>query len=169
MMASFSKRYPRTTVALALVVAASVVAYLGVHLLSKPGRPQSLAYFYNVKTRILFSASDQLLPPIDTESGPATGVKAYVFSCGDSKNPAGRFIAFLEKMTPEAREAAYKEIKANESPLAMGFFLEQHQNVILVRSTKSETWYPKFSPEGWVLMKAGKESGGCAHPVLCLP
>jgi len=163
------QRHPRIVTALAFIATASALAYLGVHLFSKPGRPKSLAYFYNEKTGKLFSASDQLLPPIDTDSGPGTGVRAYVFSCRDSKDTNGTFIGFLEKFTPEGKAAVLAELEADHSALAMGFAMDKNQSAILVRSPADQTWHPKSSPEGVALMKAGKESGGCSRPVQRLP
>ena len=155
--------------ALAFVVAVSVLAYLGMQLFSGPKRPKSLIYFYNEKTKTLLADSDQLLPPIKTESGPGTGVKAYVYTCDSLNNRSERFIAFLEKMTPEGQQAAAKELKNDKSGIGFGMAMDKLGSSILVRRLQDETWYPKTTPEGVALMEAGIKSGGCVHPILCLP
>lgn len=155
--------------ALVLVVAVSALAYLGTQLFSGPKRPKSLIYFYNEKTKTLFAASDRLLPPIKTESGPGTGVKAYVYTCASTNNPSERFIAFLEKMTPEGQQAAAQALKNDKSGIGFGMAMDKLGSSILVRRLRDESWYPKTSPDGAALMEAGIKSGGCANPTLCFP
>ena len=164
---AFTSDLPRHSRVLCSFAAICVICLTGCSRSSAGG--DNDAYFYNEKTKALFGASDKLLPPIDTDSGPATGVKAYVFTCGDPKDQKTHFIAYLEKLTPEGREAVGQATKSDKSSLALGFALDQHKADILVRRPNEEKWYPKYSPQGLALMKAGKESDGCAHPVPCLP
>jgi len=135
----------------------------------KTNLPAGQAYFYNLQTKSLFTASDRLLSPIDTPSGPGTGVQAYVFRCNGSTDPNAHFIAYLEKMTPEGKAAAEQELKTDRSPAAMGFFMDKHPDAILVRNLQDETWYLKSSPAGAAAMSAGLAAGGCDHPEACVP
>ena len=119
-MKGFIQKNPRTTTALVLVVAVAALAYLGMQLFSGPKRPKNPVYFYNEKTKTLFAASDRLLPPIKTESGPGTGVRAYVYTCDNFNSRSDRFIAFLEKMTPEGQQAAAQALKNDKSGIGFG-------------------------------------------------
>lgn len=152
-----------------LVVAVAALAYLGMQLFSGPKRPMNPVYFYNEKTKTLFADSDRLVPPIKTESRPGTGVRAYVYSCDNLNSRTERFIAFLEKMTPEGQQAAAKALINDKSGIGFGLAMDKLGSSFLVRSPRNETWYPKTSAEGAALMEAGMKSGGCLHPILCLP
>lgn len=152
---------------LAAILMVVALAALGRTLFFKSARPKNMVYFYNEKTKTLFAASDQLLPPIDTDSGPGTGVRAYVFTAGDPKDESKRVIAYLEKMTPEARDAATADLKTNTAPL--GFIMQHYQNSMLVRRPDDSIWYPRHSPQGQSVMKAGREATGVSRPALCLP
>jgi hypothetical protein len=168
-MKGLVQQYPRTLTAVALILAVSALAYLGRQMFSGPQRPQNLIYFYNLKTKTLFAASDRLLPPIKTGAGPDTGVKAYVYTCDPRNNPSNRVIAYLEKMTPEGQRAATEAVKSDKSGVGLGMAIDKLGSSILVRSLENETWYPKNSPQGLAIMEAGMKSCGCEHPILCLP
>ena len=91
-----------------LLVVLAVVLFL---VARKPasGRPEGQLWFYNEITGQLFAASDSSIPPIETTSGPGTGVRAWVFSCGDCANPDERFIGYLEKMHPNTKKIMDEE------------------------------------------------------------
>ena len=131
-------------------------------------RPTNRVYFYNLKTKTLFAASDRLLPPIRTESGPDTGVKAYVYTCDSRNHPGKRVIVYLEN---DARRAASGSpgIKNDKSGVGLGLAMDSFGASILVRSLHDETWYPRNSPQGLAIMKAGMKSCGSDHPIICLP
>jgi len=116
----------------------------------------------------LFPASDLSVPPIDTKSGPATGARAYVFTCAGDAKPTN-FIAFLEKLTPEMKREVEAEVKQGSGQMGIGFALEKRPAGILVSAVEQEQWYPKFSPEGLQIMAAGRSKGGCPHPQPSLP
>jgi hypothetical protein len=168
-MEGLFEKYPRTILSLVLVLTVAALWYLGWQIFSGPKRPQNLVYFYNLKTRTLFAASDRLLPPIRTESGPDTGVKAYVYTCDSRNDPSNRVVAYLEKMTPDGQRAAAHALKNDTSGIGLGLAMDKLGSSILVRSLQDETWYPKNSPEGLAIMEAGIKSCGSDRPILCLP
>ena len=131
-------------------------------------RPKGDLWFYNLKTRQLFAASDLSVPPIDTASGPGTGVRAHVLACATGPG-ADSFIAFLEKLTPEMKQEAEAEVRQTRGQMGLGFALEKRQAGILVSAVEEEKWVPKFSPEGSRIMEAGRMKGGCPHPIPSLP
>src|SRR6266487_267071 len=98
-MSNFLNRWPKLvwTIAIICIVAAS--ASLIQRTINANKRPKGEIWFYNLKTHQLFPASDLGVPPIDTKSGPGTGVRAHVYTCDTGPNPKN-FIAFLEKLTP---------------------------------------------------------------------
>jgi hypothetical protein len=164
-----SPRLSKAAILLLLIVIVAAAGYLGSFFFRAPRRPKSLAWFYNERTAALFTAVDQMIPPIDTESGAGTGVKAYIFTCGDCNDSSQRFIAFLEKMTPEGKEAVISQIKNDKSGVGLGFAMEKLELAVLVRSLENQEWYLKFSSEGQMVMASGKKRGGCENPLLCLP
>ena len=168
-MKGLFQKHPRTTLALALLLAVSALANLGMQMFFVPKRPKNLVYFYNLKTKTLFAASDRLLPPLRTETGPDTGVKAYVYTCDSRNDPAKRVIAYLEKMTPDGQRAAAQALKNDKSGVGLGLAMDKLGSSILVRSLQDETWYPRNSPQGLDLMEAGMKSCGSDHPIICLP
>jgi hypothetical protein len=161
-------RNPKVLGSLALVLVLVVLAGYKIRHTFKSDLSTHQVYFYNIETKTLFTATDQLLPPIDTSSGAGTGVRAYVFRCADGSG-ASNFIAYLEEMTPDGKTAAGQELKDDHSPAALGFFMDKHPDAFLVRNLQDETWYPKSEAAGRAAMNAGINSGGCDHPVPCLP
>jgi hypothetical protein len=168
-MKGLFQKHPRTTLGLALLLMVAALGHLGMQMFSGPKRPTNLVYFYNLKTKTLFAASDRLLPPIRTESGPDTGVKAYVYTCDSRNDPGKRVIAYLEKMTPDGQRAAAQALKNDKSGVGLGLAMDKLGASILVRSLHDETWYPRNSPQGLAIMEAGMKSCGSDHPIICLP
>ncbi len=161
-------RWPRLGVLLALLGVAIPVAFLIRRVMEADKRPPGELWFYDLKTARLFPASDLSVPPIDTKSGPATGVRAHVFTC-DAASPPTNFIAFLEKLTPGARHEVAEEMRRSGGEAGIGFALEKRPGEILVSAVEKEEWFQKFSPEGARIMAAGKMKGGCVHPRPSLP
>ncbi len=153
---------------LAVLAIAASVAFLIKRGLNANKRPKGTLWFYNLKTHQLFPVSDLKVPPIDTTSGPGTGVRAHVFTCPVESNPTN-FIAFLEKLIPESKREVEVEVERSGGQVGIGFALERRQSAILVSAVEEERWFPKLSPEGLQIMEAGRMKGGCAHPKPSLP
>ncbi|MHC4076509.1 MAG: hypothetical protein ACYSRZ_08890 [Planctomycetota bacterium] len=67
-----------------------------------------LAWFYDLNTGELFVSRSEQAGPIEAPSGPLpcgrpAGVRAYVFSYIDEPNESERFIGFLERPNPAAK------------------------------------------------------------------
>lgn len=167
-MGDLLNRWPKLAMTLAVLGIAASVAFLIQRGLSANRRPKGDLWFYNLKTRQLFPASDLSVPPIDTKSGPGTGVRAHVFTCAGDSQPTN-FIAFLEKLTPEMKREAEVEVKQGGGQMGIGFALEKRQGGILISAVEEERWFPKSSSEGLQIMEAGRMKGGCPHPKPSLP
>jgi len=163
------KRRSKLVAAMAALVAVAAVAFLIHWSLNADKRPKGEIWFYDLKTRQLFAASDLSVPPIDTKSGPGTGVRAYVYASEGGPRPTNQFIAFLEKFTPAVKQAVEEGLKGAGGQVPIGMILERHPGGILVSSPEVEQWVPKFSQEGQQIIERGKKKGGSANPRLCLP
>src|SRR6185369_10256197 len=70
-------------------------------------------WYFDLGSNQLFSHMEQV-PPIDAPSGPYNGGKggvlAAVYSCGDCKDEAKRFVAWMVTCKPESREQVERHI-----------------------------------------------------------
>ena len=89
------ERWPKLTAVLAVLAIGAAVAFLFFQNRNSNRRPVGDIWYYDLKTKVLFAASDVSVPPIDTKSGPGMGVRAYVYTVEGDPNPTNRFIAFL--------------------------------------------------------------------------
>lgn len=153
-------RWPRLTAVVAVLAVAGAVTYSIFQVRNANRRPAGTIWFYDLKTRALFPASDVSVPPIDTKSGPGMGVRAYVYTSEDDPKPTNRFIAFLETLSPETKQEVEAELKQTGSRVPIGFALEKRYAGILVSLPETIEWHPKFSQEGIDIMEAGKAKGG---------
>ena len=151
-----------------LLVVLAVVLFL---VARKPasGRPEGQLWFYNEITGQLFAASDLSIPPIKTTSGPGTGVRAWVFSCGDCANPDERFIGYLEKMHPNTKKIMDEEIAKTSVSMGIGKLIDKYSSGILVRSPNKKNWVPRNSPAGQAIIGNSLKTGDCSNPTPCLP
>jgi len=70
-------------------------------------RPEGRAWYYDLNREALFVGAANLAAPVAVPSdapGRRSGVRAFVFSCGSCGDPSERFVGWLEKYPPEARE-----------------------------------------------------------------
>ncbi|MSU26482.1 MAG: hypothetical protein EXS27_01035 [Pedosphaera sp.] len=125
-MSDLLNRWPKLAMTMAVLGIAASVAFLIQRGLNANKRPKGDLWFYNLKTHQLFPASDLSVAPIDTKSGPGTGVRAHVFTCDRGSNPTN-FIAFLEKLTPEVKREVEAELKRGSGQMGIGFALERRQ------------------------------------------
>jgi len=161
-------RHPKTTATVALLGLLAAIGFLVFQQVTKNQRPKGDLWFYNLKTDKLFPVSDMTLPPIDTESGPQTGVRAYVYSCGECTE-SEQFIAYLESMMPATKQAVEQQIKRTGAPTGIGAALEKNEGGLLVRAVEGTQWVPQLSPLGQQIMEVGRLQGGCPHPRPCIP
>ena len=110
----------------------------------------------------LFSDKSDKVPPIDAPSGPNNGVLAQVYGCGDCAK-ANRFIAYLQKFTPEAKKARMAPPKTDaqgQPTMPNPDEYNDMMNGILVASPDKPTdWYLIYSPQGQQITEGA--SGKC--------
>jgi hypothetical protein len=169
MMSGFFKDGSKQKTIAAGILAACAVAIMIYSALNTGKRPKGNIWFYDLKTRQLFAASDSSVPPIDTKSGPEMGVRAYVYTCSGGSNPNDKFIAFIEKFTPEVKKGVEEDLKHGGGQMTIGLALERRPGGVLISQPDAGNWFPKFSDEGRQIMEMGKKKGGCPNPTLCLP
>jgi len=112
-------------------------------------------WYYDLNTGALFEAEAQATPPIAAPSddpgiAPAngSGVRAHVFSCGSCDDADERFIAYLERYTPEAREQIVR-MKANpDSPEMMEMYPPDAMESQLIAEPDTLEWVPMMSEAG---------------------
>jgi hypothetical protein len=167
-MSGSFKSGPKLMATLLVLVAIGAIAFLIHWSLSANMRPEGKTWFYDMKMRQLFAAY-QSVPPIDTKSGPGMGVRAYVYTCDFTPKSTNRFVAYLEKFTPELKQAVEAELKQAGRQTPVGMLLERHPGGVLVSPPDLERWVPKFSEKGRQIMETGKRKGGCGNAVLCVP
>lgn len=158
-----TKDHPGYSAAAALVVLAGVGYYMFNSLggSDRTGMDQPV-YLYDLQTGERFRGKLNDYPPTDAPSGAGNGVRVYVFGCG-SCDEEKLVNGYLEKYTPEGREAA---LNARQS-FAAGDVDESRrldelaaQNK-LVRAVDGEQWFPSTSTQG---RKIILEAGGRACP-----
>jgi hypothetical protein len=97
-------------------------------------------YFYNLNTDEVFKQPFDAVPPVTTDSGPATGVRAYVYSCGACK-PSEWTVAYVE-MYPEAA----RDVIVNQPDSFAAY--DALDSGRMVRTLDSEEWVPAQSQRG---------------------
>jgi hypothetical protein len=168
-MNGFFRRFRDLTIGLAVLV---IVAFLVLFVQRRhhlEGKTNGMIWFYNLKTRQLFPGSAKSVPPLDTESGPATGVRAFVYTCADDADPTNQFIAYLETLTPEAKEKMDALLKRAGEHASLGILLDRAGDGVLVSLPEQEAWCPRDSDEGRQIIQTGRQKGGCSDPRLCRP
>jgi len=134
--------------------------------------PGALKVSFGFTTRLRGNSlplQTQASPPIETTSGPGTGVRAWVFSCGDCANPDERFIGYLEKMHPNTKKFMDEEIAKTGASMGIGQLIDKYSSGILVRSPNKKNWVPRISPAGQAIIGNSLKTGDCSNPIPCLP
>jgi len=126
-------------------------------------------YFYDEAAKSLIVRDGVLAPFKINESDAApTGVGVYVMSCGSCKDESSRFIAYLEKYTPEAHEKFfamgvrnYQTPPEEEADDAGNF--EARPSPLLVRRENDANWV-ELSPAflDGISREIGAKCGGSA-------
>lgn len=99
-----------------VTVLAIVILIVSLGFIIYQARPNRYAprvvdvYYYDLGSGQIFLGKSDKVSPIDAPSGPGSsgepnGVRAYVFSCTNCDDESSRFIGWLEKYTPEAKQA----------------------------------------------------------------
>jgi hypothetical protein len=139
--------HPRTVAIIALLFVLLLAGVLS-RIVRGTGGPQfresKKAWFYDLNTGELFSASSKHVGPIEAPSGPLpngepAGYRAHVYSFLRDPNESERFIAFLEKPDPNANVEALNPDRSDFKEWARGR---------LIRRVGGETWVAPTSRRG---------------------
>jgi hypothetical protein len=130
------------------------------------------AYYYDLGTNQLFSASESNVPPIpapsdDGKKGQASGVHAYVFSCGDCDDDTKRFIGYLETFTPEAHQAAIELQNPNSATTGPAMSAHIAGRLVMNPDDKKTGWVPSRSRQGSNIQSS--KCGAGHMPTPCFP
>ena len=156
-----------TVTAITMLLLAMALGGLAWQMDMVGGATVSTAYYYDLNTGEIFEAEAGLHPPIATDTGPAAGVQATVFTCGACE-PGERFIGWLTKYTPEAKEVM-DEAPQDVSQMPPAAY-EAMVNGKLVRSLEILEWVPVNSHFGRQITTA--VSDRCPDnttPQMCTP
>ncbi|MEX0777734.1 MAG: hypothetical protein WD042_18680 [Phycisphaeraceae bacterium] len=130
-----------------LLISLAVIVY---STKSSSGVRNYKIYFYDLNSGQLFAEESTKLPPIDTPTGKDNGVWAFVYGCGDCSE-ANRFIGYLQKLTPEMKEAQLKAQSGETGEMMPPYEGDMDQGT-LIRLKDSGEWVPMYSEEGQKIM-----------------
>src|SRR5204863_9298313 len=104
--------------AVLVIAASSFMIFRTVRGAAVPPVPWPAVYCYDLNTGKIFSAPKTQLAPFTADSGQTpypqpSAFWAATFSCGSCDDPAGRFVGWIEALTPEARAAVSPFIADN--------------------------------------------------------
>ena len=151
--------------ALALLAAAGVC----IVKLRPPPEQSEKGFFYDLAAQKLFVAPRSLLPPIPGINGKElTAVRAIVIATnGNPRDKASRHIAYLEKYSPELKQAM-EAFRAGKTASAASH--EERQTQYLVRRVNETEWHAVKSPEGERILTEWNVPGSDGKlPVVCSP
>jgi hypothetical protein len=125
-------------------------------------------FFYDLSEQKLFAASREALPPIRGLNDAAEdAVRAVVIAPdGNSKAPASRRIAYLEKYAPEFKQQLAKVRTGQAEALPRG----QRNAFRFVKRLQDAEWHAVSSPEGEKILSEWNVPGPDGkYPVVCVP
>lgn len=138
------------------------------------------AWYYDLNTKTTFIAKQTHLPPVEGPTGPApdqspAGVWAYVYTCSTCDEPKNRFIAWIEKLTPQAKS----ELHALITPMKGGHAelnpfetlnLWDQEGRLIASPEKPTRWFVMDSEEGAALRAESlARCGAGVEPKQCPP
>ena len=138
---------PRTVVCVALLSVLLLAVVLSLVGRRAPGpryKESKKAWFYDLNTGELFSASSKQTSPIEAPSGPlpngeSAGYRAHVYSFLSDPNAAERFVGFLEKPDPKVDAKELTSDRRNFKEWARGR---------LIKRVGGDTWVSPTSQRG---------------------
>ena len=165
------------------VLALAVCGVLIVRSVAPPPPTQIRhAWFYDLETGKLFVGSIDSIPPIPSPTGHKgpngddLGVRAIVFSCGACDDESKRYVAYLETVSPDAKDAILAQVErekkqadAGQMPDPPRYDPNLYGRFITVPEQKN--WFPKDSKEASALLPGGAQNkcGDGKIPHECLP
>lgn len=111
-MGDWIAKHPAIIAGVAVVLVGVALWVVTSTMFGGPQGPQyGETYYLDMSSGELFPASEISVPPIaapsdkDRQGGELHGVRAYVFSCSDCADADSRFVAFVERYSPEIKAA----------------------------------------------------------------
>lgn len=158
------------TIAIAIIVGAFVWMVHGQGTIE----PQYYyGYFYDLERNELYVDVRTHVPPVPAPSGSEHGVLAAVFSCGSCEDKSTHFVAWLERYSPEARDAMLDERtnpSAEPDPDSTRLLAEGHHIALPPEDGQPLQWLPASSADAARIMpKALRRCGEGARAQACNP
>ena len=174
-------------ITLALAFVGLSIAAIAVQLSDRSNSVAPTAFYYNLSTGKLFTASPDEPPPIRVPDSPTVNAaEAFVFSCGSCADERERFVGYVVLYEPEAKKKLMEMVESNvaaghDRALALLYATEQALSDPTIEEghmigrpggdTKAkEVFYPIASAEG-AAIKASPDSH-CAkgqRAAVCVP
>ena len=159
-------------------VVAVVVLAIVLLIIVWPGGPSgpggaSGQYFFDLTTNEPFVAPIDALPPIDSPSGGKDmGVRAVYMTCGGCGEDE-RFLGWLERYTPQAKQLYLKTVednKSRENQMAPGQVVAQSlPNGVEMRGPDGGPWISRRSPQAKQIMEKAYATCGGQPTKNCEP
>ena len=125
-------------------------------------------FFYDLSEKKLFAASREALPPIrGLNNAEEDAVRAVVIAPnGNTKDKAGRKIAYLEKYGPEFKQRLEEVRLGKAEPFPRG----TRDGFRFVKRLEGTEWFAVNSPEGAKILSDWNVPGPDGkYPVVCVP
>lgn len=158
-----------------LLLAVVLLGSVGVATLRGGRDIPTQQWFYDLGTGELFAADGNLLAPIDAPSGPAKGLEAAVFSCGDCGDSAQRFIGYFVFYTDYYKQAITMMRQSMDKDGTRATVSNEEGALgggggIMVRRVDDEQWYSMNSNQGAEIAVAPYDRcEGEIEPRRCYP
>ncbi|MCX5662713.1 MAG: hypothetical protein NTW19_23785 [Planctomycetota bacterium] len=138
----------RVGVTCGLVVVAAVVLLIQTGVIP-PSTVVGKFWYYDLATEKLFAADDQIPPirvPTGPKDGPPTGVRAYVFACGECSDASKRVIGYLETFDPEVHDEIVQGTPTYAAATGSDVIPGMQKN--LIKRPTDKEWIGGSTPEG---------------------
>lgn len=131
-------------------------------------------YYYDLNTGELFPVSYKEVPPIpapsdiENDTGENNGVRAFVFSCTDCSDPSTFKIAYLQRLSDEAKEM-HERMKSGEIPPEEMMMVPEEE--YYVARPGDSRWVSGMSEQGMRLVESAytEECPDGEMPEECFP
>jgi len=159
-----------------LVVAVTVVVIAGCFFWitsqgDKRGAVPGNVYFYDLKTRQLFSVNRNKQPPMIAPSG-GESVKAVTYSCGECSQGTPE-VAYLTSYTEQALSAINELATATQSNADMSLPRKIQEGTLVALPPDAEgsapNWVPIDSPTASAIMNRLRDACGNGSATECFP
>lgn len=165
-------------VAVAGIAFAAIVWQVGPNVTRVEPWPN--AWYYDLNTKKTFVSRITNLPPMPAPSGPTpkgqpAGVWARVYACGSCEREGDRFVAWIEKLTPETKKqladvlVQFKDGHRELDPFDAVNLWDQ-EGLLLAPTDNNDLWMASTSDEADAMKRESlARCGEGVSPLLCPP